>query len=190
MSNITYFETKGNQNFDEVISVVAKYIENDNFIKNVVLFAGNVESALKLQNKLGIINDSVTITVTTYPYGRKFNKKDSDNFIIPSAATKEGKETIVEAGMNYIQGGLLFDPILSCTGDNSLEMIASAYATISKGLPLCINAAIMAFENGIVEENEQIIAISGDTAIVLTPTSKREIFCDNFKIHKILCMPL
>lgn len=187
---IVYFEKEGNCNFPDVINAVSDYIEKNNLIKNVVVFAGRTNSALKLKQNLSDYN--VDITVVTYAVGRKFIKKENGNeeFIIPQIATQESKNIILQAGMNYIQGGLPFEPILSCTGDNATEMIISSLGIISKGLVQCISAAIMAFENGHIEENEKIIALSGDTAILVTPTIKRDLFSGNFRIHKIICKPL
>ena len=155
----------------------------------MVVFAGKSDSVFRLKDALGEHN--IHLTVATYPYGRKFRKSHSeeDAFIVPEITSRESKIEILSAGIDYIQGGLPFEPILSCTGDVATEMIISAYGTISKGLPHCISGAVMAFENGIVDEGEKIISASGDTAIVVTPTIRREIFCGDFRIHKILCKP-
>lgn len=187
---IIYFEKEGNKNFPEVIEAVYDYIERDKAIKNVVVFAGRLKSVLNLKERLSQYD--VKITVATYASGRKFVRVngEKEEYIIPEVTMPEAKEKILEASMNYIQGGLPFEPILSCTGDNATEMIISSYETISKGLTQCVSAAIMAFENGYVVENEKIIAMNGDTAIVVTPTIRREMFCGNFKIHKIICKPI
>lgn len=187
---IIYFEKEGNKNFPEVIEAVNDYIGRDKSIKNVVVFAGRLNSVLNLQEKLSQYD--VKITVTTYAAGRKFTriKNEREEHIIPEVTMPEAKRKILQENMNYIQGGLPFEPILSCTGDNGTEMIISSYETISKGLTQCVSAAIMAFENGYVEEDEKIIALSGDTAILVTPTIRREMFCGNFKIHKIICKPI
>lgn len=188
-----YFETEGNTNFEHVIEAVHNYIDQDDSIKNIVVFAGKTSSVFRLQESLLNNNKQhINITVATYAFGRKFIRSNNEEpeAVVPEASTKEAKEQILASGMNYIQGGLPFEPILSCTGDNSTEMIISAYGTISRGLPHCISAAVMAYENGILEENEKIIALSGDTAILVTPTIRREIFSGDFRIHKIICKPL
>lgn len=190
--NITYFENEGNSNFDCVISVVEEYLKTLNNAQKIVVFAGKMDSVLKLHNTLNTYD--VSITVATYPFGREFTKYNKENeepeIIIPDVTTLESKAKILELGMNYIQGGLPFEPIRSCTGDNSTEMIVSTLDLISRGLVHCISAAVMAKENGYVEENEKIIALSGDTAIIVTPTIRRDLFSGDFKIHKILCKPL
>lgn len=187
---IIYFEKEGNGNFPGVIEAVYDYIERDKTIKNVVVFAGRLKSVFNLQERLSSYR--VKITVATYASGRKFERvnDEKEEYIVPEVTKPEAKKKILEANMNYIQGGLPFEPILSCTGDNATEMIISSYGTISKGLTQCVSAAIMAFENGYVGEKEKIIAMSGDTAIVVTPTIRREMFCGNFKIHKIICKPI
>lgn len=188
---ISYFEENGNSNFPEVVEVVKRYLQTDTEIKKVAVFAGNLDSVLLLHESL--VKSNVSIIVATYAYGREFYKTSAENeepeIIIPEVAKKDAKEKIIKLGMSYIQGGLPFEPIRSCTGDNSMEMIISTYETISKGLVHCVSASIMARENGCVEDKEKIIAISGDTAIVVTPSLRRDLFCDKFRIHKILCKP-
>lgn len=189
--SISYFESVGNKNFPEVVSVICNYLQNNSDIKNIAVFAANMKSVLLLHEKLKEYN--VSITVATYGYGREFYKasenEDEPEVIIPEVTKREAKKQILELGMNYVQGGLPFEPIRSCTGDNSLEMIVSAFDLISKGLSQCISASIMAKENGYIEDGEKMIAISGDTAIVVTPSLRRDLFDDKFKIHKILCKP-
>lgn len=189
--NISYFEKGGNSNFPAVVEIVKSYLQTDTEIKKVTVFAGNLDSVLLLHEKLKKSN--VSITVATYAYRREFYKasseKEEPEIIFPEVAKKEAKEKIIEMGMNYIQGGLPFEPIRSCTGDNSLEMIVSTFETISKGLVHCVSASIMARESGCSEDGEKIIAISGDTAIVVTPSLRRDLFDDKFRIHKILCKP-
>lgn len=188
---ITYFQTPGNHNFDDVITIIKDYLSENSSVKNVVVFAGRTASVFKLHHSLS--EYAVSISVATYAFNRKFPQPDAseneERYIIPDVTTRSARDEIIESGMNYLQGGLPFEPILSCTGDNATEMIVSAYETISKGLPLCISAAVMAFENGILEENEKVLACTGDTAVLVTPTIRRELFCGGFKIHRILCMP-
>ena len=122
--NIIYFEKEGNINFPNVIKAVADYIKKDNSVKNIVVFAGNLHSVFALKDSLEPFN--VTLTVATYANGRKFRKRNDDEnkFITPEVASFEAKEKILESGMNYIQGGLPFEPILSCTGDNATVQCA------------------------------------------------------------------
>lgn len=187
---ISYFEKAGNVNFVSVVDVVKEYLDEDSTIKNIVVFAGKFDSVSLLHEKMKKYD--VDITVATYAYGREFYKmtdEEKTEVILPEVAQREYKQKIIELGMQYVQGGLPFEAIRSCTGDNSLEMIVSTFETISKGLVHCVSAAIMARESGCIEAGEKIIALSGDTAIVVTPSLRRDLFDDKFRIHKILCKP-
>lgn len=190
--NITYFEQEGNRNFDSVIAIVEEYLQSNHSVKNISVFAGKMNSVIKLHSALEKYN--VNITVTTYPFGREFTKMNSNadepEIIIPDVTTTDARKQILALGMNYVQGGLPFEPIRSCTGDHSTEMIISSFNMIAKGLIHCISSAIMVKENGYLADSEKIVAIAGDTAIVATPTIRRDIFNGKFKIHKILCKPL
>jgi hypothetical protein len=148
-------------------------------------------SVLKVKNTF---SDDFDLIIATYSSGRKFliskDDESEEEIVIPEVATQTAKNIILNQGMKYVQGGLPFEPILSCTGDNSTEMIVSTFELISNGLTLCINGAIMAYENGYVKEGEQIISFCGDTSIVVCPTAKRDLFNGNFKIQRILCKPI
>lgn len=187
---IYYFEKESNVNFKEVANIVKEYVANHSNVKNITIFAANMESVVLLHDILS--EQDVTITVATYGYGREFtipSDNDQDKTIIPEVTTKESKSKIIDLGMNYVQGGLPFEPIRSCTGDNAIEMIVSTLGMISKGLVHCVSAAIMAKENGYLEDDEKIIALSGDTAVVITPCLRRDLFSNKFRIHEILCKP-
>jgi len=190
-SKITYFEESGNANIDDVIKISVEAAKELN-IKKIAVFSARMSSVLKI--KEATAGTDIDVIVTTYANGRKFLISKDDisekEVVIPEVATKETKRDILNEGMKYVQGGVPFEPILSCTGDNSTEMIVSTFELISNGLTLCVNAAIMAFENGYVDEDEQIIAFSGDTSIVVKPTAKRDIYTGNFKIQRILCKPI
>jgi hypothetical protein len=189
--NTVYFEKEGNENINDVLNIAIEATKILN-ISKLVIFSARTSSVFKLKEKLRNSNANIDIIVATFPYGKKYKVKKADEIVfdIPEAATREGKNEILEAGCKYIQGGIPLEPIKSCTGDNSTEMIVSTLSLLSKGLCLCVNAAIMAVENGYIGENESVISISGDTAIVVKPTIKNEIFSGDFKIERILCKPL
>jgi hypothetical protein len=190
ISKITYFEQSGNSNIDDVIKISLKAAKELK-IKKIVVFSARMASVLKVKNTF---SDDFDLIIATYSSGRKFliskDDESEEEIVIPEVATQTAKNIILNQGMKYVQGGLPFEPILSCTGDNSTEMIVSTFELISNGLTLCINGAIMAYENGYVKEGEQIISFCGDTSIVVCPTAKRDLFNGNFKIQRILCKPI
>jgi hypothetical protein len=188
--NVSYFEKAGNHNIDDVIDISVNAAKELG-IKKIAIFSARMSSVLKLKQE--VADAGIEIIVTTYAYGRKFKIKNNDSGydeITPEVATKELKEIILKEGMHYIQGGVPLEPIISNTGDNSMEMIITSLELFSTGMTLCVNASIMAYENGYIEDGENIIAISGDTAIVAKPSNKRDFLCGDFKIHRILCKPL
>lgn len=186
--NITYFDEPGNKNIDDVIKLSVQAAIKLG-IKKIAIFAASMLSIYKIKDA---INDmDIEVIVTTYGHGRKFRiNSEIEEYVIPEVSKKEIKTEIIDLGFTYIQGGLPFENILSSTGDNSAEMIVSALNLISKGLSLCISAAVMSYENGYIDEEEKIIAISGDTSVVVTPSSKRDLFNDKFRIHQIICKPI
>lgn len=186
-SKIVYFNQPGNSNLDSVIDLVIEKIKNEN-IRNVVIFAARMNSVRKFYNLTKDLD--INIIIATYAATKTFKNftEEKEYSIVPEVATSKCKTEIENLGMKYVQGCLPLEPILSCTGDNSMEMILSTLGLLSNGLPHCINAAIMAYENGYVPQ-EKIISFSGDTAIIATPSLRTDLFNDQFKIHEIICKP-
>lgn len=186
-SKVVYFDTPGNANVDIVMDLVIEKITQEN-IQHVVIFAARIESVKKFYDKTRKLG--IDIVVATFAATKKFKKfsEEKEEEIIPEVATLRAKEEIEKMGMRYVQGCLPLEPILSCTGDNSMEMIISSLNLLSYGLVHCINAAIMAYENGYVPQ-EKIIAFSGDTAVVVTPSLRTDLFNDQLRINEIICKP-
>ena len=63
-------------------------------------------------------------------------------------------------------------PIIGVHGDTKIRTINSTLSLLSRGLNLCIEAIIMASDAGYVEQGEEIIVFSADTAIVATGCRK------------------
>lgn len=185
-SKTVYFNEQGNVNTEKVIDLVIKTAKKNN-INQVVMFAGRMKSISLFLEKAK--DSEIELIVATYANGRTFSvidkETDEEHLIESEVSTKEIRSELEKMGVKYVQGLEPLQPILSYTGDNSMEMIVSTLKMISNSLPLCVNAAIMAYENGFVDG--KIIAFSGDTAIITTPTFKKDLF--DFKIHEILCKP-
>lgn len=72
------------------------------------------------------------------------------------------------------------------------EIVAHTYRTLSEGVKVCVEIAIMALDAGLIPYGKEIIAIAGtaqgaDTAIVIRPAHGRYFF--DTKILEIICMP-
>ncbi len=58
-------------------------------------------------------------------------------------------------------------------------------------MQLCVEAVIMAFEEGAIDEDEEVISCSADTAIVASGSFKRLMFSpfEGMEIKEIICKP-
>ena len=73
-----------------------------------------------------------------------------------------------------------------------VELIAHTYYTLSQGMKVAVEVAVMAADAGCIPVDEEIVAIAGteegaDTAIVLRPAYSTEFF--DLKIREIVAMP-
>lgn len=190
-SKIFYFKKKGNENLDDVIDIV---IENAKQlgIKKVSVFAARFEPVRDAVENFR--KNNLELIVTTYAWGTKFFSVGSEDEkpveVMPEMATNDAANYFSQNNIPYIRGGQPLEPILSTTGDHSMEMIVESLNLISEGIPLCINSAVMAYENGFLDEGERIISFSGDTAVVIIPSDKKMLFSNALRIERILCKPL
>lgn len=72
------------------------------------------------------------------------------------------------------------------------ELIAYVYYTFGQGMKVAVEVALMAADAGLLDMDNEVIAIAGtgkgaDTAIVLTPAFTIAFF--DSRIHEIICMP-
>ncbi|RAK12636.1 hypothetical protein C8C77_10763 [Halanaerobium saccharolyticum] len=83
------------------------------------------------------------------------------------------------------------DIIIPEAKDVKLSAIINTFSLFGGGMQLCVEAIIMAFEQGFIEKREEVIACSADTAIVATGSYKRLMFSpyEGMEIKEIICKP-
>lgn len=181
---IVYFEKPGKGNTDDVIKAVKERLEEGD-IKHVVVASGTGETAIKLDDNIG----RVKIIDVTYNAGMKAEKKEMldknkeeldkrDILLVSSTHTLSGVERSIAERWKGVQPALL---------------IADTYRTFGEGMKVCVEASMMATDNGAVPIGEKIIVVAGtstgaDTAVVLNATLSNKMF-QELGINEILCMP-
>lgn len=188
-----YFSSMGRDNVSETIKIVKKRCEAGD-IKKVLIFAATKESVINLAN---VLKDSdCKVCAVTFPYEYSFfiRKEDEEHpeEVIPETSQDGIREAFAEVGVELIQGVMPFEEIvLPGVSELKIQVLIRTLELISRGLPLCVQAAVMACDSGCVKLGEKIIVMTADTAVVMTATQKRWIFHPKkgIDIHEILCKP-
>ena len=182
--SITYFETPGKENTDELIKLIKERLKGSD-IKYVAIASASGDTALKLSKEL----DDVTIINTTHHAGFREKNKVDISEDMKAKLEKIGITTFVGShalsgvgrGISNKFGG--FTPV---------EIIAETVRMFSQGIKVCVEISIMLADAGLIPVDEEILAIGGraqgiDSAAIITPANMTNVF--DLRIHEIIAMP-
>lgn len=181
---ITYFEKEGEENTDQLISLVKERLKDSN-IKNVAIASVSGKTAIKLADELENIN---IINVTHYTGFKSENESEISDEMV---------EKLEKKGIKTFKGAHAFSG--ACRGitnkfggSSPLDIISATLRMFSQGIKVSCEISLMLADAGMIPVGEEILAIGGkakgiDSAIILTPTNMANAF--DLKIHEIIAMP-
>jgi hypothetical protein len=136
-------------------------------------------------------DEEMKIVAVTFPAGRVF--RDPQGNIVKLGLSDPGRKKELEGrGIAVVQGTMPLQEIMTPgSRDTRLEAIVRTLGLMSAGLPLCVEAVLMATDAGVVSAGEEIIASSADTAIVATGALSHWLFHpeEGLDIREIICKP-
>jgi uncharacterized protein len=184
-STITYFEKPGKENTAAVMALVNKRARERN-IKTVVVasYRGfTAAEAAKSLSGLKLIVIAGFLEPTAKNLGETF---------------AEGDEQLIRSRATVLVATHLFSGVSRAvrkkfTSSSPGEMVAQALRMMGVGVKVGIECAVMAADAGLVNTDEDVIAIAGtrsgaDTAIVTRPVFSQDLF--DLKVKEIICKPL
>ncbi len=184
--NVKYFETKGRVNTDETLKV-AKERAKSLGINQIVVASTYGETGRKA---LEVFKDmDVNLVIVTISSG--FTK---EGWIMPDDVRKEleskGAKVLTCIHALGDDVGSTFSGKFG--GHNPNEIVADVLRRFSQGMKVAVEITIMAAEAGLIDVNQETIAIGGtdrgaDTAIVVKPSYARDFL--SFEIKEILAKP-
>ena len=176
---VVYFEQKGPENTQEVLSIAKSRIREGG-IKKVVLASTRGETAKAAVELFAGVG--ITLVVVPWQYGFKEVNKFPRELI----SEIEGKGHLVHFGTMLFHTTELY-------GSNTPQVIANFLRTFGQGMKVWFEIAMMATDGGKVDIGEKILVIAGsgqgsDTAVVMTayPSTRYK----EIRLHEILCKPL
>lgn len=187
-SPTTYFDRPGSTNTEEVIErVIGRLRKGD--IRHVVVASSTGLTALKFMDSLKGMK--VQLVVVTSHCGFE---KEGECEMSPDAESKlaAGGAKIVRA--SHVLSGVERSISKKLGGSSRAEAMSEALrALFGQGLKVCVEATVMAADNGAIPCGEvEVLVVGGhsdgsDTACIVRPAHANNFF--NFEIREILTIP-
>ena len=193
MLKVQHFDFEGHENLPSVIKNVKNYLralltsENSSLPK-IVFLTGQGEGPMIAYNQLSGLE--VTIIAVTFPHGFsvRIGEKESFSPQIPERV----KKFFTGVGIPVITGRLPFDTIDGADFHNKeMELLRSALELFGGSMPLAIQAVLQAADSGFVETGEQVIAVTSDTAVLITASTTKQFLRKTcgMMVNEIICKP-
>ncbi|MBM3176014.1 MAG: hypothetical protein FJZ93_09930 [Chloroflexi bacterium] len=183
-SKVTYFNTPGSANTDETLRLARKRAKELN-IKTIAVATTVGDTAVKAAKQF---RDYKVIVVT-----------HTAGFKAPGTQelTAENRMEIEKLGAHIFTGTHAFGGIAHAarkTYNTYIlgDFMANTLRMFGQGVKVAIEISLMAADAGLVNTDEEIIAIAGtgrgaDTALVLKPAHAHDAF--SLRVKEIICKP-
>jgi hypothetical protein len=192
-SRIQYFETEGRENLSAVIKCIKSFLRSQESQgaqapKKIVFLTVQGEGPMLAYNQLP--SPDLQIIAVTFPIGSSQIVDD-----------KPYKPQVSDRVRNFFNGvkipivtsRLPFEEIVGADAHNrEMKIIREALGLFGSSMALAVQAVLQATDAGYVEIGEQVIAATGDTAILVTATTTYNVLRQDhfgFAVNEILCKP-
>lgn len=191
---INYFEMEGRDNLPQVIKHIKSFLrgmENQgvDLPRKIVFLTRQGEGPLLAYNQLQ--SEDIQIIAVTFPKNFSARHKDGSVFI-PEIPPKL-RQFFDGVGIQIVTNRLPFDDIIGAEAHNrEMHILRDTLALFGGSMPLAIQAVLQAADAGLIEIGEQVVAVTGDAAILVT-ASTTQMFMrhDEFglSVNEIICKP-
>ena len=178
---IVYFEEFGAANTDTTLALAMERAKARG-INKIVLASTRGDTAKTFAEKLKGTGIKMVVVPHQYGFG-------------PDGRQRFPKELVAELekqGHTVYFGTMLFHTD-GFFGTNAPRLMANLLRTFCQGMKVCVEILLMSANGGLVENEEQVVVVSGtgrgaDTAIVAQAAPSTSFA--NFHITEIICKPL
>jgi len=143
---------------------------------------------MKAYSQLNGLN--VTIIAVTFPRG--FHVRISEKDVYYPQIPEQIRKFFTGVEIPVITGRLPFDAMDGADSHNrEMKLLRSAFALFGGSMPLAIQAVLQATDNGLVKTGEQVIAVTSDTAALITASTTEHFLSKNcgMMVNEIICKP-
>lgn len=192
-SRIFYFDHEGRQNLPQVINSVKVALTKRPELRSfkLVIFTASGEGPALAYNRLRQFDPKI-IAVTFPPGFVATRTTDVGEIQIPARISDKLMRFFHGVGVTILTGRLPFDPIEGCDAATlQMKLVKDVLSVFGGGFSLCVQAVLQACDMGALEIGERVIAITGDSAAVITASTTAKFLSvdEGLSINEILCKP-
>jgi|GEM_PF-1082441 hypothetical protein len=190
---VQYFSSEGRENLSSVIKAIKLFISSttglEDAVSKIVFLTREGEGPMLAHSHLHHLG--VKIIAVTFP--RHYAAKRPDNSIFMPEIPEKIQRFFQAFDIPIVTNRLPFDDIDGADAHNrEMSLIRNTLALFGGSIPLAIQAVLQATDAGHVNVGEQVIAATGDSALLITAsTTKMFLRKDNsgMIVNEIICKP-
>ncbi len=190
---VQHFDSEGRENLLHVIKNVKTYLkvllaDGYSVLPKIVFLTGQGEGPMIAFNQLAGLNVNIIAVTFSPSFAVKVNEKEMVSPRIPERVRKffNGVEIPI------LTGRLPFDSMSGAEMHNrEMNLLKSAISLFGGSMPLGIQAVLQATDMGFVKIGEQVIAVTSDTAVLITASSTEHFLSKTcgLMVNEIICKP-
>lgn len=188
------FEREGRrENLAQVIKGVKSYIRTLSnhgiaYPTKIVFFTLQGEGPMLAYTQLGGL--SVDIIAVMFPATYAVTLKDGRSY--PPPMPDGVRKFFNGVGIPIISARLPFDEIAGAESHNrEMLLLKDTLSVFGGSMPLAIQAVLQATDSGLIPAGEEVIAVTGDTALLVTASTTRDFLSKTcgLMVNDIICKP-
>lgn len=191
-SRVQHFDSEGRENLPQVIKALKNYLRafvtsGINMPAKMVFFTALGEGPMLAYNDLAGLG--IKIIAVTFP--PSYTVKRGDNIYkpeIPDMVRKFFKGVEIP----IVTSRLPFDHISGAISHNQeMSLIRDTLSLFGGSIPLAIQCVLQAADCGLVDSGEQVIAVTGDTALLVTASTTQNFLSKEcgLMVNEVICKP-
>lgn len=191
-----YLPGEGRASLDVCLDATFSYSLN-HAIRTIVIYTGSGDGpALALERYLSQPQYSAQRVVAVTPPAQKSYLKDPRNPEVGSV--KAGivgarRELFRAAGIPIVSARLPFRSIhgTGTTVLESMQLVDRALGVLGGGFSLCVQAALLSCDAGVVEHGERVAVMTADTSLVVLASHSESFYSETagLLVEHIICRP-
>lgn len=191
----TYFEGEGRPSMEACVRLAADWCVAHGMV-TLVIFTGTGEGPHYAAKELLVDKKykHLRAVAVTPPVGRPYRQTpgDPNSPLVISGLNPAMREELVALGVGIVSAHLPFKELYDGKDRTSeWSRVAHSFGILGGGFALCVQAALVACDAGLVDHGERVVALTADTAVVLR-ASRTECFLsplEGLLAEHIICRP-
>jgi hypothetical protein len=191
-ANTEYFFEEGKPNLRACLSIAFEAAVSRE-VGTIVIFTGVGEGPKIAVEEFLVqpVYSRIKLIAVTFPNGQLFQGEHGQ---VRIEIQPEIRRLLEGHGVPLIRAHLPFNPISAHYKNHGilgqdLTLIGNALGIFGGGMSLCVQAALMSCDAGLLALGEQVISLTSDTAIIVRSAPTERLLTD-FIVREILCKPL